>query len=63
MNKDVTKIERSVYNVLTLLGDIGGLTGILFSFGVTLQTYINYQKLENYLVEKLYIGNEKGVNR
>ena len=55
---DVTKIERSVYTFFMLLGDIGGLSGILFSFGASLLAYINYEKPQNNLVEKLFYGTE-----
>ena len=50
LNKDVTKIERSVYTFFMLLGDIGGFSGLLFSFGASILTYINYEKPHNNLV-------------
>ena len=54
MEKDVESVERSVYNVLMLLGDVGGLYGIFVSFGATLLGILNYQKFDNLLAAKLY---------
>ena len=50
MNYAVTTVERSVYNILMLLGDVGGLYGLLFSIIATLNSVINFQKAENSLV-------------
>ena len=54
MEKDVESVERSVYNVLMLLGDVGGLYGIFVSFAATLLGILNYQKFDNLLAAKLY---------
>lgn len=32
MDRDLTTYERTVYNLLDLLADVGGLMGILFVF-------------------------------
>ena len=32
MDRDLTTYERTVYNILDLLADVGGLMGILFVF-------------------------------
>ena len=54
MNKDVVKVERSVYNSFMLLGDVGGLYGILVPLASIILGYINFQKIENVLVQRLY---------
>ena len=56
MNYAVKTTERSVYNTLMLLGDIGGLFGLLFSVCATLNNVLNFQKAENYLVKSLFRG-------
>ena len=58
MNYAVKTIERSVYNLLMLLGDVGGLYGLLFSVFATLNSIFNFQKAENFLVQSLYIGKK-----
>ena len=50
MNFSVKTIERSVYNFLMLLGDVGGLFGLLFSVAASLNNVLNFQKAENILV-------------
>ena len=50
MNLDVTKLERSVFNFFTLLGDIGGFYGLLVSIFATLHGFVNYNNTENSLV-------------
>ena len=42
VNKDRTKIQRAVYNIFALLGDIGGFYGLFVSFAATLLGIINY---------------------
>ena len=37
-----------------LLGDVGGLYGLLFSVFATLNSVLNFQKPENFLVKSLY---------
>ena len=54
MEKDVESVERSVYNALMLLGDVGGLYGIFVSFAATLLGILNYQKFDNLLAANLY---------
>ena len=44
------KVERSVYNFLMLLGDVGGLYGLLFSVFVILNAVFSFSKAENLLV-------------
>ena len=54
MDKDVTRISRTVYNSFMLLGDIGGLYGLFISFATTILGFINYQKPDNQLAAKLF---------
>ena len=54
MNKDVEKVDRVVYNSFMLLGDVGGLYGILVPLVSTLLGFLNFQKSENKLVQELY---------
>ena len=51
------KVERSVYNTLMLLGDVGGLYGLLFSVFAILNAVFSFQKSKNLLVQSLYKEN------
>ena len=59
MNYAVETIERSVYNVLMLLGDVGGLYGLLFSVFAYVNMVFNFQNPENTLVSSLYRSKKK----
>ena len=59
MNYSMKKVERSVYNSLMLLGDVGGLYGLLFSVFAILNAAFTYQKQKNLLVQSLYRGGNK----
>ena len=54
MNKDVVKVERAVYNSFMLLGDVGGLYGILVPLFSAILGYLNFQKIDNNLAERLF---------
>ena len=54
MSHDVIMIERTVFNIFTLLGDIGGFYGLLVSIFATVHGILNYNKTENYIVQQLY---------
>lgn len=54
MSHDTEVIERSVYNVFMLLGDIGGFSGLLYSLGASILSIITFQNPENYLASKLF---------
>ena len=58
MNYAVKTTERSVYNLLMLLGDVGGLFGLLFSVFATINNVFNFQKAENFLAQSLYRGSK-----
>ena len=54
MNKDVEQVERVIYNSFMLLGDVGGLYGIFMLLVGTILGYINFQKIDNVLAERLF---------
>lgn len=51
---DANRINRSVYNFLTLLGDVGGFFGIVSAFFAFINGATSYQKAENLFVQTLY---------
>ena len=57
-SKDVFMIERSVFTFFDLLGNVGGLYGILLSIAASLNNFFNFQKTENYLAQFLYTGKD-----
>ena len=59
MGYSVKKIERSVYNFLMLLGDVGGLYGLLFSVFAILNEVFSFRKSENLLAQSLYKRSDK----
>ena len=42
MNYDLKTVNRSAYNFLNLLGDVGGLYGLLFSLLASLNGFLNF---------------------
>ena len=54
MNMDAVKVTRSVYTFFDLLGNVGGLAGILFSIVAFLHSICKFNAGENSLVEQLY---------
>ena len=54
VDPDVILIDRTVYSTFMLLGDVGGLTGLLFTVSASLVSLLTYNKPENKLVEKLF---------
>lgn len=56
MSYSVKKVERSIYNFLMVLGDVGGLYGLLFSVGSSLCAIFHFQKPENILAQSLFKG-------
>ena len=53
-NLDLTYIDRKVYSVLDLLGDVGGLGEALFFMGSFLLAILKYNKLDSILVNELF---------
>ena len=54
LDLDLQRIDRTVYNGLNWLGDLGGLQQALAVVISALITLTNYQSLENYLVHMLF---------
>ena len=59
LSYSMKKVERSVYNSLMLLGDVGGLYGLLFSVFSILNAVFTFQKRENLLAQRLYRVSDK----
>ena len=62
LNSNVTLFERDVYDFFMLLGNVGGFSGILFSFGAALVSLFTYNNSENYLASKLYQSSPDQVD-
>ena len=54
MDKNLLRVRREVLNTFDLLGNVGGVQGLLASIAVTLLSIFNFQKPENRLVSNLY---------
>ena len=50
MDLSLQTFERTVYTLFDLLSDIGGLSGILFSFFLLMNNAWNFNKFDNMLV-------------
>ena len=59
-NIEKVAFNRSVYSGLDLLGDIGGLYGILHLLANFFVKYTNVSRLFNAIVTKLYFGMPPG---
>lgn len=56
------KVDRDVYSILDWVGDIGGLNeGLFFFFGLLLAIF-QYNAMEQFLVEHLYLKRVEGGN-
>jgi len=42
VSNDVTRVDRAVYNLFMLLGDVGGFSGVFLSFGATILGFLNF---------------------
>ena len=42
MDRDLYKVDRAVYNSFMLLGDVGGLQGLLISIGAIFISFLNF---------------------
>ena len=54
MSMGIFRIKRSVYTFFNLLGEVGGLGGILFSFAAFIHGMFKYNDAENFVVERLF---------
>jgi len=54
MGLNANKVSRSVYTFWNVLGDIGGLYGVLAIACANIISILTYQKSKNYLASQLY---------
>ena len=54
MSRDAIFVQRSAYTLWAVLGDVGGLNGVIFSVAATIVSIFAYNKDENYLASKLF---------
>ena len=54
VERDVQKVQRSVYTFFDALGDTGGLNEILVTVSFTMLSVLNLNKAENNLAGRLY---------
>ena len=59
MSLDSLLITRNVYNLFTLLGDVGGLFGLLISVASWFSGILSFQRAENFLVNHTYTPGPK----
>ena len=57
VNTDLTVTEREVYTTFMLLGDVGGLSGILATLGSMITSFFTYLKADNHMVSNLYAAS------
>ena len=62
MNLDLISHSRSVLTFVGVLGEVGGLYGLLISVASTLLSYATFQRAENYLVSQLYHSKTEDAN-
>ena len=49
VSQDVVIINRNIYNTFMLLGDVGGLSGLLYAVGAYIVSFLTYNNPENTL--------------
>ena len=54
MNLNRIKVQRNVFSVFELLGDIGGVQSILLTLVGFIMSAYHYQRFELYMTSKLY---------
>jgi len=54
VKSDYLVIERKTYDILNLISDLGGLFGILTTFGSFLVQWYSKFNLENFMLSKLH---------
>ena len=62
LDLDVTLIERNVYNILMLLGDVGGLMGVIYSISASILSLVTFQNAENFIAKSLYLSKNSTVD-
>ena len=54
MNLNVLRFERTLYTFLDFLSEVGGLSGILYSFFAILVMIWNGNKFDNFMAYRLF---------
>ena len=62
MNLSLQQVERSGYNILDLLSDVGGIQGLLVSFIGIILGVMNYNNFDNFMASRLYKIKDKPDN-
>ena len=57
----MTEIKRSVYTFWNVLGDVGGLGGLILGLSEILTRYMSFQYSESFIAHKLYQRKEEGI--
>lgn len=55
---DQNKVSRAVYTYFDVLGNVGGLAGVLSGVAMFVSSIFTYQDSENVLVSQLFRKNE-----
>ena len=61
MNLDLGVIQRTGYNVLDVLSDIGGIQSIIITTFSVLIGFWNYKHFDSYMASKLYKLNSRSA--
>ena len=57
------RMERTAYNILDWIGDIGGLEAALLIFFAAFYGFLHYKSFDNFLVQKLYRNDEEDADQ
>ena len=63
MNLDLTVIDRQVYSILDLLGDVGGLGEALVYIFTFILAFVNYGKFDTMMHRFLFLASVKSDGR
>ena len=59
MNLNLKTVDRTRYTFLDLLSDVGGIQGLLLTFGGLILGILNYNNFDNYLASRLFKIKDK----
>ena len=60
---DLFRVDRKVYSILDLIGDIGGFyDGLVILFTLILAA-IHFNSLDHYMIEHLFVKEEESATR
>ena len=59
LNLNLETLDRQVYSLLDLLGDIGGLSEALVFFGSLILFFLQYGQFDDFLTTSLYSARPK----